>query len=112
MTTYSSSHRAVFQLLHFRSSVDLYPCKEKYSLIEKQIDSSSSTTNKRGNGVSLKDFSSRPSHICRNLPETFLSVPNRLCFTGHTKTNNYTSKNLRGFLPEALCAAEARTSRD
>src|ERR1041385_2875590 len=29
-------------------------------------------------------FSSRPSHICRNLPETFLRVPNRFSFTGRT----------------------------
>jgi hypothetical protein len=42
-----------------------------------------------------------------------LSVPNRLCFTGHTQTNNYNElKSLRGLLTEALCAAEARTSCD
>src|SRR6185503_9027272 len=52
------------------------------------MDSSSSTTSRRGIGTS--DFSSLPSHICLNLPETFLSVPNRFCFTGPTKGNNFT----------------------
>ena len=63
-------------------------------------------------GVSLSDLSSRPSHICFNRPETFLSVPNRLCFTGHTKTNNYNELKFARVNTEALCAAEARTSSD
>src|SRR6476659_10115857 len=66
-----------------RAVSTLKPCSEKYSLIEKQIDSSSSTTNKRGIGISFDGRSVRPPHIRLNLPETFLSVPNRFCFTTH-----------------------------
>src|SRR5438093_13226788 len=58
-----------------------YPCREKYSLIEKQIDSSSSTTSSRGISTSSEDLSSLPAHIRLSLPETFFSVPKGLCFT-------------------------------
>lgn len=63
-------------------------------------------------GDSLSDLSSRPSHICFNRPETLLSVPNGLCFTGHTKTNNYNELKFTRVNTEALCAAETRTPCD
>src|ERR1043166_1741586 len=53
--------------------------------MEKQIASSSSTTSSRGSGSSREE-SARASHICLNLPETFLRAPNRFCFTAHTET--------------------------
>lgn len=37
-------------------------------------------------GISRADTSSRPLHICLNLPETFFSVPNRFCFTALTES--------------------------
>ncbi len=51
---------------------------------------------RRGTGISLEEPSSRPDHICLNLPETFFRAPNRLCFTAlkklgqiYSKTNDY-----------------------
>lgn len=48
--------------------------------------SSSSTTRSRGIGSSREEWFARASHICLNLPETFLRVPNRFCFTAPTET--------------------------
>jgi hypothetical protein len=49
----------------------------KYSLIEKQIDPSSSTMSIPG--ISESSLLDSPVKIRRSCPETFLSCPNRVC---------------------------------
>src|SRR5688572_30059558 len=51
--------------------------------MEKQIDSSPSTTKRRGNSSSPLGFWSRLNHNRFSLPETFLIL---LCFTGYRST--------------------------
>src|SRR4029453_6092616 len=83
MTLYSVSLMSPSASSFSRAVSTLNPCSEKYSLIEKQIDSSSSTTKIRGIGVSLDCVSSRLTHIRLSLPDTFFNFRNRFCFTAH-----------------------------
>src|SRR5215213_6216378 len=99
MTLYSVCLRSPSASSFSRAVSTLNPCCEKYSLIEKQMDSSSSTTSKfleLALGRSLTVFCSRLRKNSLRRPETLFSISMKSSFQllpqTFAKTSRYTNQ--------------------